>query len=159
MILALALAVASAQTSDAMVEGYHAGARWATEGVSARCMIEVANSPEDQEQIKTEEGRKGASMKAQILAGFWQQLVETNDRLAELVEQRAIREQDLFDNGLITQREYDEKVTGKRKNVSDIVEEVATAMHQYPACDFFRLLGDSPTVRRARALVGSPIRQ
>ncbi|WP_374407441.1 hypothetical protein [Pelagerythrobacter sp.] len=152
-IAAILLAGASSSAADdGLVKGYEAGQSWAADGVPARCMIEVS-LPADKASLETERGREGAAMKAQILAGLFRIKVKNMDSLVGLLERRFARDQDLYDNGLISENEYHERVTREKRANDESIASISNAMRRYPSCDFFKRMTFSPTVRKAKALI------
>lgn len=131
-------------------KSYAMGQQWANGGISARCLIEV--TPEaDQHHLKTEIGREAVAYRAQLFAGLYRDQVRIADELYPLVQKQKAYQRDLLDNGLITQAEYDATAGASEKSYVLLVEDIAGYMAEAPACEFFRLHNNSPSVQRAKA--------
>ncbi|AXK43927.1 hypothetical protein [Erythrobacter aureus] len=152
--LALAAATPAIADDERREQAYIMGQSWANGGISARCLIEVTD-PAEHHLLKTEIGREAAAYRAQVLAGLYRIQAHLADKLHPLIEKQKEEQRDLLINGLIIQAEYDDTVGTSERNYEASVAEAASRMAEAPACDFYRLHQNSPTVQRAKALLAT----
>ena len=157
---ALQLAVALALAAAGCPLVAHADAQseimarvWASRGVPARCLIEVARTTSDAASLVREEARGAARAKATALASLIYERATVAADLERDVERHLRERKDLFDNGLISSAEWakdqEEAASLHRTAVNGFVE----TLRDYPSCDFYRLAPSSRAFTEAQALI------
>lgn len=149
----LILALAALQSNDDwMFTAHEQGAAWAKGGVSPACIAQTEPEP-DLRVLKTAEGKQAAAFRAQMLAGLYAGRVKTNDALRTLARSIEPTQKQLLAQGEITRAQYDFTITQTYKEIKDGERMIADSMREHSACNFFRLLGASPTVQNAKAIL------